>query len=352
MSRRGRVVAWSAAVAVLVAGGAVGGVLALRGPSDDEAAAAAGGPPAATAEVERGTLSGTSTQVGTLTRPDGPVIGGPIAGTLTEVPAVGTVLHPRDVLYRVDDEPVVLFDGTVPAWRSFEAGMEKGPDVRQLEANLEAWGYLGVAADDVFDWRTTRAVRAWQKDAGLERTGTVELGRVLFRSGELVVSDVQVDLGAQAVGGTIYATKRSERVATVDLPVGSQFARTGTTAQVELPDGTAVPGSVREVGPAHATDDGSTTVTVTLGLDDQAAVGDLTDASVSVDFVTEVHEDVLSVPLLALGAAADGGFVVDVVQPDGSTRPVPVETGLFAGDRVEITGDVEAGDRVVVPEDS
>jgi len=353
MSRRRRTLAWTAS-AVALAACCVAGTLVVTGATGASDAADEAAPAIATTTgtVERGTLSGTTAQTGKLTRPAGPPIGGPVAGTLTEVPATGTALHARDVLYRVDNAPVVFFEGELPQWRPFEAGMAKGPDVRQLEANLQAWGYLGVAADEVFDWRTTKAVRDWQRDAGLERTGTIELGRVLFHTGELVVDAVEATSGAQVGGSTVYTTRRTERVVTVDLAVGSPLAVVGTVVRVRLPDGTTAPATVREVGPPRATDDGRTTVTTTVGFDDPTAPGDLTDAGVTADFVSAVREDVLSVPVLALGAAADGGFVVDVVQPDGSTTSVPVETGLFAGDRVEVTGDVEAGDVVVVPEDS
>ena len=46
----------------------------------------------------------------------------------------------------------------------------------------------------------------------------------------------------------------------------------------------------------------------------------------------------LTVPVAALVALAEGGYGVEVV--DGRrTRYVAVETGLFAGGRVEVTGD-------------
>jgi len=353
MSRRRRTVAWTAS-AVVLAACCVGGTLVATGAAGPSSSAddAAADVTTSTGTVERGTLTGTTAQIGKLTRPPGPAIGGPVAGTLTEVPATGTVLHARDTLYRVDNAPVVFFDGELPQWRPFEAGMTKGPDVRQLEANLQAWGYLPVAADDVFDARTTRAIQAWQRDAGLERTGTVELGRLLFRTGELVVDAVEATPGSQVGGDTVYTTRRTERVVTVDLPAGSPLAVVGTVVQVRLPGGGTAASTVREVSAPRAKDDGGTVVTTTIAFDDPAAPGDLTDAGVTADFVSAVREDVLSVPVLALGAAAGGGFVVDVVQADGSVRQVPVETGLFAGDRVEVTGDVEAGDEVVVPEDS
>ena len=43
------------------------------------------------------------------------------------------------MLYRVDDRPVVLLCGTVPAYRALHAGV-KGRDVRQLNRNLHRRG--------------------------------------------------------------------------------------------------------------------------------------------------------------------------------------------------------------------
>ena len=50
------------------------------------------------------------------------------------------------------------------------------------------------------------------------------------------------------------------------------------------------------------------------------------------------RENVLTVPVAALLALAEGGYGVEVVDGDAS-RLVAVETGLFADGRVEVTGD-------------
>ena len=57
----------------------------------------------------------------------------------------------------------------------------------------------------------------------------------------------------------------------------------------------------------------------------------------------------LAVPVEALLALAEGGYAVEVSDGDGTTHLVGVELGVFADGLVEITGDVEAGDQVVVP---
>ncbi len=58
---------------------------------------------------------------------------------------------------------------------------------------------------------------------------------------------------------------------------------------------------------------------------------------------------VLSVPLGALVALTSDQFGVEIVDDNGQVRRVPVTVGLFAGDRVEISGEgLAEGQRVVV----
>jgi membrane fusion protein, multidrug efflux system len=47
--------------------------------------------------------------------------------------------------------------------------------------------------------------------------------------------------------------------------------------------------------------------------------------------------DVLTVSVAALLAPIEGGYALEVVEGD-RTRVVPVETGLIAGGRVEVSG--------------
>ena len=48
-------------------------------------------------------------------------------------------------------------------------------------------------------------------------------------------------------------------------------------------------------------------------------------------------------------ARPEGGFAVELVD-DGGTRLAPVDTGLFAAGRVEVSGDgIAEGERVSVP---
>jgi hypothetical protein len=64
----------------------------------------------------------------------------------------------------------------------------------------------------------------------------------------------------------------------------------------------------------------------------------LDKAPVDVRYVVREHRDVLTVPVSALLALAEGGYGLEVVE-GGTSRVVAVETGLFADGRVEVRGE-------------
>jgi hypothetical protein len=91
------------------------------------------------------------------------------------------------------------------------------------------------------------------------------------------------------------------------------------------------------------------TIDVEITLDDPEKAGQLDEAPVSVEMTGEKRENVLSVPVEALLALREGGYGLELVQGDGS-RVVAVEIGLFAGGRVEVSGQgVTEGAKVGVP---
>src|ERR671933_1720016 len=166
-----------AAVAVLVAG--ICGVVAMSGA--DHPAAAARAPAANTEQVERGALSALVSGAGTLTyraRSDGSpyAVVNQAGGVYTQLPEAGDKVGCGGVLYRVDNRPVVLLCGTVPAYRALHVGLT-GPDVGQLNRNLHRLGYDADAhvrihpGDNAFTSKTEHAVRMLQRDKGVGVTG-------------------------------------------------------------------------------------------------------------------------------------------------------------------------------------
>ena len=187
---------WVPAVVVVVA--VIGGVVALTGADDPTADAQAA--PANTARVERGELSAVVSQSGTLTyraRPDGSPFSviNHARGTYTGLPEVGDKVGCGDVLYRVDDKPVLLLCGTVPAYRALHEG-DAGRDVRQLNRNLHVRG-----AGAAFTTRTEQALEALQRRRGARVDGSLALGDAVFLPGAVRIAKVTGQLGGSAAAG-------------------------------------------------------------------------------------------------------------------------------------------------------
>ncbi len=107
-----------------------------------------------------------------------------------------------DVLYSVDLRPVVVAEGSVPMFRNL--GLRaKGPDVAQLQTLLTSLGFYGGEADGSFGSSTRNAVRDWQDSLGVDDTGTVSDGDIVFvpeLPATVVLSD-DVKVGARLSGG-------------------------------------------------------------------------------------------------------------------------------------------------------
>jgi peptidoglycan hydrolase-like protein with peptidoglycan-binding domain len=273
------------------------------------------------------------------------------------VPSPGTVVERGQSLYSVDNRPVTLLYGDLPAWRRLAAGIADGPDVQQLEANLVALGHATEAeltVDDRFTAATTTAVKRWQKALGLEETGVVELGQAVFLPGAFRVAKVEVEKGSSAPPGSPVLTGTStSRLVKVDLDATKQsLVKVDDKVDVKLPDGRTTPGTIASVGTVAQTkgqDQSKRVVEVTVTLDDPSASGAVDQAPVKVGITSASRKGVLAVPVNALLALSEGGYGVRVVDGSATGRIVTVATGLFARGMVEVTGDLAEGDQVEVP---
>jgi len=308
----------------------------------------------ATVPVERATLRATEELDATLAyRGDG-VLVNRLLGTYTQVPEEGAILEQGDVIAEVDgNRRIVLLYGERPAWRAISADIE-GSDVRQLETALKDLGYLGsgLVPDRELTQVTEDAIAEWQRDLGVGDDGRVELGEVIFVPGPVRIAARAVEPGEPArPGAPVARTTSAERVVLLPLEADRQdILGIGDAVTIELPDGTDTPGRVEEIGRvATRSADGDLVVEVTIVLDDPAVTGSLDGAPVTVTIDREVRADVLAVPVDALLALAEGGYAVERVRADGATELVAVMPGLFADDLVEVTGELTAGDAVVVP---
>lgn len=343
----GVVVVTAAALAVAVTA-ATGFRLDGRTPGDARDGRRTGLPPV-TATVTKQTLVDSQTETGRLGYGTATTVGSRLSGTVTGLPPVGTTIKRGQAIYRLDNTPVVLLYGTLPAYRALSTGTE-GPDVERLEQNLHALGYRGFTVDDDYSSATAEAVRQWQDDLGLPETGTVELGRVVYAPGPIRVDAHKATAGdAVQPGAAVLTRTGTARVVTVDLDVTEErLARKGAVVTVTLPGDRKVRGKITSTETVIDTggDEPKTKIEVTIAI---KKITGLDQASVDVAFSASKRRHVLTVPVAALLALPQGGYGVQVVAGT-ATRMVPVRTGLFADGRVEVSGDgIGAGTTVGMP---
>jgi peptidoglycan hydrolase-like protein with peptidoglycan-binding domain len=337
----------------------------------------------ATAAVKRKTLTVTDDFNGTLGfAGDYHVLGG-LSGILTWTVPTGTIVTAGKRLYETNGhDRTSLMYGSRPAWRTMESGVTNGADILQLETNLKKLGFTrkGDKIDSHWDARTTAAVKRWQRKAGLPVDGRVDLGEVVFLPEAIRVTEVSAALGTMVgQGGPVLSGTSSRRVVSLDLDAADRDVfDVGKAVEIKLPDGSTVAGkiaTIARIADSSTDQQGNTTTTipVTITLDDPTAAGDLDQASVTVTVVRSSRENVLTVPVNALLALREGGYAVEVVDsgnssmaarssspslsspassasPGGPTHLVGVEPGLFDNGNVEITATgIQPGDLVVVP---
>jgi hypothetical protein len=377
-----QVVVTAAIAGALVGGVVAGGVaVAARSNNNGTASSPADSSQVATAAVVRTTLSNT-VQVGGSIGYDGDYTvaalrGG--GGVYTWLPERGQVIKQDQPLYSVGNEPVPLLYGSLPAYRQFDAGMSDGPDVSQLTHDLIALGYGdGLAQSSHYSSATATAVQRWQQALGLQATGQIPIGEVVFEPGPIRVTSVTPSVGTPAGGGTVLTATSTTPVVIIDLDVSEEYlVKTGDAVTVVLPDGTStVGGRIATVGtvatcpggggtgaggggsgsadqsPCQSSGSGTSsppTVTVSITLDSTPPGATYDQAPVNVNITTQTAGNVLAVPVNALLALSGGGYGVDVVT--GQTSHLAgVTTGLYSDTLVQVSGSgLTAGTRVEVP---
>ncbi|MER5431655.1 peptidoglycan-binding domain-containing protein [Streptomyces sp. NPDC002588] len=339
--------------------------------------------PAATAHVVRRTLTDATSLSGRLDYGAAAPVVSRATGTVTWLPPVGSLVGRGGALLRADDRPVLLLYGTLPMYRALAKGA-KGADVLQFERNLWALGYTGFTVDEKFTKFTTAAVKRWQHNLGLPRTGSVGVDQVVYGPGRVRVAQHSVRLGASADAQVLNCTSTT-KVVTADVQTAEAgWAVKGTKVQVKLASGASVAGTVAAVGAGETGGSGDSgessggtsggqgsdgesgsgsgsgsqndTVKVTIAVTRQKALRGTDPGTVDIRYTAERRENVLAVPVVALLALAEGGYGLEVVENSRAgtgprTRIVPVRTGLFAEGLVEVSGPgISAGATVGMPE--
>jgi hypothetical protein len=185
-------------VLLAIVGVVVGLVLSAASPSKPRDAAGFKASGATT--VQRQNLVETDTESGTLSYADPQTVYNRLSGTITWLPSAGQVIRPGGTLFKVDGHPVILMNGSTPAYRDLGPGDSAGEDILQLNRNLVHLGFNpdGIVLDDEWQTATTAGVDQLQASLGEPETGTMVLGQVVFLSGDQLISTVEAGLGGDA----------------------------------------------------------------------------------------------------------------------------------------------------------
>jgi peptidoglycan hydrolase-like protein with peptidoglycan-binding domain len=285
--------------------------------------------------------------------------------TFTRLPSVGQVVKRGESLYQIDGQPVLLLYGSVFPTRAFVAGMSAGPDVAELNANLNALGYGPGLLGATFSAGTAAAIRAFQSAHGLSVTGALLLGSVVFEPGPVRVTSVTPTIGQTVMPGPVLEVTSTARQVKVALDASQQASvKVGDAVTITLPNNGATPGRITYVSsvatsPASSSsgrggggeEEGVPTIEVDVTPTNAAATGHLDQAPVNVSITTESVQEALAVPIDALLALAGGGYALEIAE-GRVHRLEAVSLGLFddADGLVQVSGQgVSAGQSVVVP---
>jgi hypothetical protein len=356
--------------AVVAAGAVTAGAVALNAHARKPVGPPADAAKVGVATVTRTDLSDSHSLPGTLGFGPATPVTGRGTGVVTALASAGDTVTRGRTLYRADDQPVVLFYGATPLFRTLAAPGKgtggtsaaplRGRDVTVVADNLQALGYdIGYRPPDddgrgaTYTASLAAAVKRWQKHAGMNATGTLGAGQIVVLPGAVRIGSVQGRLG-DPVQETLLSVTSTGRIVTVPVEAGDATGiAEGARVTVTLPDERAVPATVSAIGQTVAAggpgegdqngQDGPPTLDVSVTPLHPADVAKLDAAPVQVLFTTSTRHGVLAVPVTALVALKEGGYALQ--RTDGTL--VAVTTGLFAAGQVEVSGPgITAGLRV------
>ncbi|MGI9577640.1 MAG: peptidoglycan-binding protein, partial [Microthrixaceae bacterium] len=221
-------------------------------------------------------------------------------------------------------------------------------DVRELEETLVALGYdpdETVTVDEEYTAYTAAMVERWEEDMGVEVTGAVAGGAVVFLPGISRVGASAFDVGDTiSSGDTVLSVTQSDRVLEFTVRASERDSlHIGDIVSARLPDRTTVDATVATI--VFRSDGGIDVTAHPAG-----PVGFAVDTiPVTVSWQVPLGSNVLTVPADALIRTDGGTYNIEVRRPSGIEELVPVETGHSSGATVEVIGDITEGDEVVSP---
>ncbi len=301
-----------------------------------------------TAEVSVSDLSRSFAATGTLAYANQRTVTHPSDGTVTAIAEEGIEIQSGDVLYRVDEVPTVALLGDTPAWRTMQVD-DSGPDVLQLETALVDLGYDpdgSLTVDGTYTSYTATLVAQWQADLGVDETGKVDHGSVVFVGPDTVVGTSLAVLGESVPAEGVLRLRRSDRSVTMEVALADvSTLEVGDVLTAQLPDRSTFEIVVSDLSPFES---GVWLMTAEpLDLDPVAVSAD--EAPVTASWSRSIKDGAIVVPAGAIRRLDSGAYAVEVQTGVDETEFVAVEIGEQSGSLVEIISSLTPGVTVVSP---
>ena len=366
-------------VVVLALMASIGGLLVsttIKSPAQQAAQTSSPGLTRLTTTVQRHVISDTVLAQGVVSKP--PEISGPLGGggggggaggaqpIVTRIfLRPGSAVRPGEPILEVAGRPMFVFQGTYPAYRDLAPG-ESGPDVAQLQANLQALGYpTGFDSSGVFGAGTSAAVAAFYKNIGYsappaggpKKHGTmVPLSEFMFvPSFPASVVSLGAKVGGTASGSLVTLSMGRPGIKGQLNPAEARLVRPGMAVTITDPvTGKARQGRVVSVS-TRAKTKGSISGGIYLSMKvhpDAPLPASMVGQNLSLTIsAARTSGPVLTVPEAAVFASADGGTYVSKVTGPHSQAKIAVRVGITGGGLVQVTplhaGALTAGTVVV-----
>lgn len=362
----------------------------FESPAQRAASAKPPAPSIVTAPVEQGDLSRAITTSATLSpsQQQKVSLAGREGDVVTAVPRpAGQNLVAGDVALEINGRPLIAVPGAFPFYRDLTVG-DQGPDVRQLQAGLEAAGY-GVSADGAFGAKTESALRDLYRaiDYPVPASTSASVGPKEGTensppSGARLPDISPAPPSAPVPAVSAFRISQSELLAVPVLPatvvaspsVGSRIAsdsqislesgtlqassaippnvaatvRQGMAVQLTGPDGRTVDGSVQSIVNGAKPEDDSTVVYTAPAMPAEWR-GKPVTAMVTIRVAAS---NALIVPSTAIVSQGEAGSYILKREKDGSYERIAVrETASLNGrSAIALVGakELSAGDRVRV----
>jgi peptidoglycan hydrolase-like protein with peptidoglycan-binding domain len=270
-------------------------------------------------------------------------------GIVTWVAPASSVLHNGDVLYRVDNVPVILVEGDGVLWRKIAVG-DSGDDVLAVETALSALGYdpsATVTVDTSYTSYSRAMSRRFEAAYGLETTTTFPFESVVMRPSDVIVTDIALNVGdAVSTGNTVLTVSDTSRIVTFSLdPADRNKLAEGDAVSVRLSSGDSVAATILSISSGLDTTTSAYDVVASVA-DPLEGVGDKVEVTVAGSI--PLASAALLVPATSLVMRDDGTTTVGVLR-DGIVTNVAVTVIATAGSStaVEASGLAE-GDVIVV----